>query len=54
MAGSGMFDAKLATEALADATELGRRAAEWTAHAALHAGVFTRLQLRFPEAASGH
>ena len=46
MAGSGMFNAKLATEALADATELGRRAAEWTAHAALHAGVFTRLQLR--------
>lgn len=46
MAGSGMFDAELATEAVADATQLGRRAAEWTAHAALHSGVFTRLQLR--------
>ncbi len=46
MAGSGMFDTELATEAVADATQLGRRAAEWTAHAALHSGVFTRLQLR--------
>ena len=46
MAGSRMFDAELAAEAVADATGLGRKAAEWTAHAALHAGVFTRLQLR--------
>ena len=46
MAGNAMFDAELATEAVADATQLGRRAAEWTAHAALHSGVFTRLQLR--------
>ena len=46
MAGSRIFDTELATEAVADATRLGRRAAEWTAFAALHAGVFTRLQLR--------
>lgn len=46
MAGIGMFDKELAAEAVADATGVGRRTAEWTAHAALHAGVFTRLQLR--------
>ena len=46
MAGSRLFDPELATEAVADATGVGRRAAAWTAHAALHAGVFTRLQLR--------
>lgn len=46
MAASRTFDTELATEAVADATRLGRRAAEWTAFAALHAGVFTRLQLR--------
>ena len=31
---------------VADVTGLSGRAAEWTAHAALHAGVFTRIQLR--------
>ena len=46
MAASRIFDTELATEAVADATGLGRRAAEWTAFAALHSGVFTRLQLR--------
>lgn len=46
MAAGSIFDTELATEAVADATGLGRRAAEWTAFAALHAGVFTRLQLR--------
>lgn len=46
MAGSMLFDTELATEAVADVTRLGRRAAEWTAFAALHAGLFTRLQLR--------
>ena len=46
MAPDTVFDRELATEAVADATRLGRRAAEWTAFAALHAGMFTRLQLR--------
>ena len=46
MAPSRIFDTELATEAVAGATRLGRRAVEWTAFAAVHAGVFTRLQLR--------
>ena len=46
MHGGAIFDAELATDAVADATDLPQRAAEWTAYAALHAGVFTRLQLR--------
>ena len=46
MHGGAIFDPELATDAVADATDLPQRAAEWTAYAALHAGVFTRLQLR--------
>ncbi len=46
MTASRIFDTDLVTEAVADATGLGRRAAEWTALVALHAGIFTRLQLR--------
>ena len=46
MPGGAIFDTALAAEAVADATGLGQRAAEWTACAALHSGIFTRLQLR--------
>ncbi len=46
MHGGAVFDPELATDAVAAATDLPQRAAEWTAYAALHAGVFTRLQLR--------
>ena len=46
MAGNPTFDAELATEAVADATQLPLRAAQWTAHVALHSGIFTRAQLR--------
>ena len=46
MHGGTIFDPELATDAVAEATQLPQRAAEWTAYAALHAGVFTRLQLR--------
>ena len=46
MGGRGMFDTKIATQAVADATGLVGLGARWTAHAALHSGIFTRLQLR--------